>query len=199
MTAHLLRCRCGTVRGHVQPGSLGLRALCYCSDCQAYAHHLCKAREVLDAQGGTEVVITLQDRLGITEGQHQLACLSLTETGLLRWYAACCDTPICNTARDRRMAYVGVMRGAVDHPPGDPIDAFGPLRMRVQTAGATSPVRGTPLPTLTGVVRIAAALAASRLGGRWRVSPLFRPEDGAPIARPEVLSPTELQRAKTAI
>lgn len=197
MTAHPLRCRCGTLRGSVRPGPLGLRALCYCSDCQAYAHHLCKAREVLDAEGGTEVVITLQDRLGFTEGLHMLACVSLTETGLLRWYAACCDTPICNTSRDRRMAYVGVMRVAVDHPPADPVDAFGPLRMRVQTAGAKAPVRGTPLATLAGGTRIAAALAASRLQGRWRQSPLFR-EDGEPLARPQVLSPGELQRAKAA-
>lgn len=197
MTAHPLRCRCGTVRGHVMPGVLGLRAACYCSDCQAYAHHLCKAGEVLDAQGGTEVLITLQHRLGFTEGQRTLACLSLTEQGLLRWYAACCDTPICNTARDRRMPYVGVLRGAVDHPPAAAIEAFGPLRMRVQTAGAKGSVRGTPLATLAGVARIATALAVARLSGAWRASPLFR-EDGAPIAERQVLSNTELQRAKAA-
>lgn len=197
MTDHLLRCRCGTLRGHVQPGVLGLRALCYCTDCQAYAHHLHKAGEVLDAQGGTEVLITLQHRLGFTQGQRMLASLSLTEQGLLRWYAACCDTPICNTAPDWRMAYVGVMRGAVDHPPEAPIDAFGPLRMRVQTGGAKAPVRGTPLATVAGVARIAAALAAARLSGAYKQSPLFRP-DGTPIVEREVLSATELKRAKAA-
>lgn len=97
------------------------------------------------------------------------------------------------------MAYAGVIRGAVDHPPDAPIDAFGPLHMRVQTAGAKAPVRSTPLPTLAGVVRISAALAASRLGGRWRRSPLFRPQDGAPLARPQVLSGAELQRARSAL
>lgn len=198
MTAHLLRCRCGTLRGHVLPGALGLRAVCYCTDCQAYAHHLCKAGEVLDPQGGTEVLITLQHRLAFTEGQRMLACLSLREEGMLRWYAACCDTPICNTARDARMAYVGVMRIAVDHPPAAPIDAFGPMRMRVQTGGAKSRVRGTPLATLAGVARIAAALATARLSGTWRQSPLFREHDGAALTEREVLSATELQRAKAA-
>jgi hypothetical protein len=51
-----LRCRCGRVRGiagDVSPSS-GFRFVCYCGDCQAFAHFLDRA-DVLDAAGGTDI------------------------------------------------------------------------------------------------------------------------------------------------
>ena len=51
-----LRCRCGRMRGvaiDVSP-STGLRFVCYCKDCQAFAHFLERA-DVLDPAGGTDI------------------------------------------------------------------------------------------------------------------------------------------------
>jgi len=52
-----LQCECGQVRGvveKVKPAS-GNRLTCYCSDCQAFAHHVRPKGGVLNAQGGTEI------------------------------------------------------------------------------------------------------------------------------------------------
>ncbi|MFZ2237575.1 MAG: DUF6151 family protein, partial [Dokdonella sp.] len=46
-------------------------------------------------------------------GEDELACMSLSPNGMLRWYASCCSTPIGNTPRDRNMPYVGVVSACV--------------------------------------------------------------------------------------
>jgi hypothetical protein len=89
------------------------RATCYCRDCQAYAHALGNPESVLDHIGGTDIVATLQQHVTLTRGAESLACLSLSERGILRWYAGCCNTPIANTARSPKMSYVGLV-----HLPG---------------------------------------------------------------------------------
>ena len=37
---HPLRCRCGTLRGQVSHPEKVSRGVCYCKDCQAFAHFL---------------------------------------------------------------------------------------------------------------------------------------------------------------
>lgn len=89
-----IRCTCGALRGEVEPSRRVNRGSCYCKDCQAFAHFLGRAEEILDAQGGTEVVQIASRHVRFTAGQEQLACMRLTRRGLLRWYAACCNTAI---------------------------------------------------------------------------------------------------------
>ena len=82
---------------------------CYCRDCQAFAHALGNPGAILDKLGGTDIVATLQQYVTFTKGTEALACLSLSERGLLRWYANCCNTPIANTARNPKLSYVGLV------------------------------------------------------------------------------------------
>jgi hypothetical protein len=89
---HPLQCRCGTLKGYVVHSAGVNRCVCYCSDCQAFAHFLGQPSEILDAQGGTDVIQTRPANVTFTQGQSALACMRLTERGLLRWYAACCNT-----------------------------------------------------------------------------------------------------------
>jgi hypothetical protein len=51
-----LRCRCARVRGVARDVSPrhGLRLVCYCHDCRAFARFLERA-DVLDAAGGTDI------------------------------------------------------------------------------------------------------------------------------------------------
>ena len=86
---HALRCRCGTLQGTVRHTERVNRGVCYCRDCQAYAHALGNAGMILDNLGGSDVVATLQQHVTFTKGTEALACMSLTERGLLRWYASC--------------------------------------------------------------------------------------------------------------
>ncbi len=194
---HRFQCRCGQLTGEVADTRSALHAVCYCRDCQAYAHHLGQADTVLDALAGTEVVGTHARNVSFTGGTEQLACVSLTGKGLLRWYARCCNTPLANTGRDRRMPYVGLVHSCL-RLGGEALEqpAFMPVQMHLETAGAQG---GTP-PRL-GAWRQARALlgfmpriALSRWTGSYRHTPFF---DGAgvPVAAVHVLTPAEHERA----
>ena len=108
-----LRCRCGTIQGTVDPRHVYARAVCYCKDCQAFARFLGSPDQILDRQGGTEIVAILPAAVQFTTGVEKLACMSLSDKGLLRWYASCCRTPIGNTPRDRSTPYVGIDPGVL--------------------------------------------------------------------------------------
>lgn len=193
---HPVQCRCGTLKGEVRHAQRALHAVCYCRDCQAYAHAL-GAPGVLDVLGGTEVAATQPRYLRFTEGADRLACLSLTDRGLLRWYASCCETPIGNTARDSRIPYVGLVHTCLGAPEAA-LHAFGPVRVRVNTQGARAPVPANGLGKVLALAGFAPALAIARLTGSYRQTPFFT-ANGEPVRTPRVLTAEELRRARSAV
>ena len=193
---HPLRCRCGRLTGEISESRKGNRAVCYCRDCQAYAHALHRADIVLDDKGGTDVVATLPRYVSITGGLDALACLSLTEAGLLRWYAGCCGTPIGNTPPSFRLPYVGLMHTCLGSP--ESIEAsFGPVRMRVFTKSARAPVDAMPMSQVVTLSRFIPALLLTRLDGSYRTTPFFT-DDGRPVVQRRVLTRGELDAARAA-
>lgn len=182
-----IRCRCGTLQGHVEPQQAYARAACYCRDCQAFARFLGREAEVLDANGGTDIVATLPASLRFTSGLDQLACMSLSPKGVLRWYAACCRSPIANTPRDPGIAYVGVVGDCLAAERGEKDAAFGPLRIALNAKSALGEVASTPLASFAGVLRIMRGLLGARLRGRHRDNPFFDPGSGEPVRTPHVL------------
>lgn len=196
-TSHRLRCRCGTLTGYVGHPKKARRGMCYCRDCQAYAHALAGDSGILDAQGGTDVVATLQSNVTLTHGNEALACLSLTPNGLLRWYASCCNTPIANTTRNYHMSYVGLVHTCLHDASESLDDAFGPVRMRVNTRSARAPVKPTPFGTLNAVAGLSLALVRARLDGSYRRTPFFDSQ-GIPATSPRILTPDERARAMSA-
>lgn len=183
-----LRCRCGRVRGEVDSARVYARATCYCRDCQAYARWL-GFGGMTDAQGGTDVVAMAPSGVRFTAGQDQIACMSLSAKGLLRWYAACCRTPLGNTPRNAGVHYVGMVPLCFDAAPEAVDAAFGGKdRTVLNTGSASGPVRGTPLMFALGGLRILAGIVGARLRGR-RASPFFD-ANGRPIREPEIAAPT---------
>jgi hypothetical protein len=73
--SHPIQCRCGTLKGHVSRSHGANRCVCYCRDCQAFAHFLGRAGEILDSNGGTDVVQTRAANVVFTEGREALACM----------------------------------------------------------------------------------------------------------------------------
>jgi len=194
--SHPLRCRCGTLTGSVSAPQRASRGVCYCKDCQAFARYLGKADTVLDAMLGTDVIATLPKYVSFTSGVGSLACLSLTDRGLLRWYASCCNTPIGNTLRDYRVPYVGLVYVCLGTP--DSIQAsFGPVRLRVNTKSAKGRPKSMPLSTAAALLRFAPTVLLARLDGSYKVTPFFS-VDGAPIAQRNVLTSAELEAARDA-
>jgi len=196
---HPIRCRCGTVAGTLVRAEHAKRGVCYCRDCQAFAHALGDPAGILDPLGGSDVVATLQQNISIRAGAEALVCLSLTGRGLLRWYASCCNTPIGSTLRDRRIAYVSLLHNCLEHgaPPLD--EVFGPVRMRVNTQSAKGPVSPTRWRTLASAIPVFAAVLRARLDGSYRRTPFFDAATGTPIAPPRVLTAAERERAMSAV
>lgn len=190
---HPLRCRCGTLRGYVVPSSTATRAVCYCKDCQAYARFLGTAG-VADREGGTEVIAMLPRYVHFTAGLDALACLSLSERGLLRWYTSCCKTPIGNTPRDRKLPYAGMIHSCLEG--AAPIDSsFGGRRIAVNARSARGTVVSTPLASASAVLKLVTSSLGTRLSGRYRDNPFFAQETGTPIRPVRVLSRTERAQA----
>jgi hypothetical protein len=196
---HPLRCRCGTLRGYVSYPERANRGVCYCKDCQAYAHFLGKAEDVLDEMGGTDVIATLPKYLTFTQGTEALACLSLKENGLLRWYASCCSTPIGNTQRDFRVSFVGLVHTCLEDPTTTLESSFGPVRMRVNTKTAKGRPKPMPISTIWAILRFMTSLVRARLDGSYRSTPFFAPEQGTPVVRPKVLTTSERDGAMNAV
>ena len=182
-----LSCECGALQGYVEAPDTALRARCYCRDCRAFARFVGAPERVLDAQGGTNIVATVPRRLHFTRGVEHLRCMSLSDGGLLRWYAGCCRTPIGNTPRDPKMSYVGFIDTCL---PGMPAGR-GSVRIAVHTKSAQGKVEYSRFAMFLGTLRIMGRVMAARLGAGYRQNPFFRPGTAEPVVAPQVVSPAE--------
>jgi uncharacterized protein DUF6151 len=187
-TEYPLRCQCGTIQGVLTELKRSNRVVCYCKDCQAFAHALGQAERVLDARGGSDIVQALPKNLRFTQGLDALACLRLTPKGLFRWYAGCCRTPIGNTLPTPKLSFIGLLHVFLDSSEVCLDEAFGPIRTRVNTKSAV----GEPKPKEEGVGRTIGwflrTTLKARFNGDYQRSPFFDPATGAPILAPRVLT-----------
>ena len=195
---HPLGCRCGTLKGYVSHPERVSRGVCYCKDCQAFAHFLGATGDILDAMGGTDVLATLPKYVTFTQGSEVLTCMSLTEHGMLRWYASCCRTPIGNTPRDFKVSHVGLVHTCLEDPPRALKSSFGPVRMRVNTKHAKGKPKLMPMSTITSVLRFLSSLVLARLNGSYKTTPFFT-SDGTPVVSPKVLTSSERERVMNAV
>jgi hypothetical protein len=195
---HPIGCRCGTIQGGVVPSPGAAHAICYCRDCQAYARFL-GTEGVADDSGGTVVVATLPRYVALTAGIESLACMSLSERGLLRWYASCCHTPIANTPRNPKVPYVGVVHNCLEAG-GRSIDAsFGGLRAVANAASARGPVASKPIATGVAVMGLLLWAVVDRASGAYKQNPFFLAGTRTPIRPVRVLSSTERARVYGAV
>jgi Family of unknown function (DUF6151) len=193
----LIHCSCGALRGAVRDASprTGNRVVCYCDDCQAFAHFLRRADDILDQHGGTDIYQTSQGGVTFNAGANHLACVRLTSRGLHRWYAACCNTPIGNTLSSSTIPFVGLILRCLVPPGDDPsMDlTLGPARARAFRKFAQGSVSalaaGESMPRL--MLRFGRLVIQWRLRGDQRRSPFFDARTGTPIVKPRVLTAAE--------
>lgn len=178
-----LRCRCGTIRGHLRgasPHNVN-RVVCHCDDCQAFLHHLGRA-DLLDERGGTDIVQVAPASLTFDEGAEHIAGVRLSPKGLYRWYAGCCKTPLGNTLRPS-VPFVGIalelFQGTPDAPQRDA--AFGPPRGAVfgQYAIGEAPP-GSTKPNVGLLARLIGRILGWKLKGQTWPHPFFDRATGAP-------------------
>lgn len=195
---HPIQCHCGTVQGSVQNTQRVNHGICYCKDCQAFAHFLGKAEAILDGKGGTEIVQTVPDNVSIEQGAERLACVRLTESGLLRWYASCCNTAIGNTSPNFRFPFVGLVHSCLASSQLSLQETFGPPTMHSFVKAAKAPVRVNALAMIPGISRFIAMVARCRLNGGYLRTPFFS-RSGEPVTAPRVLSSAEREELMKAL
>jgi hypothetical protein len=160
----------------VSPRSVN-RVICYCDDCQAYAHQLGRA-DLLNAKGGSDIVQVAPAALSFTKGQDRIAGLRLTPKGLYRWHATCCNTPVGNTLSPA-VPFVGIPVQSFDAPRPD--DVFGAPMGAIQGKFAVGePPAGSTGFNLLLILRAIARVLGWRLGGKTWPHPFFARETGAP-------------------
>jgi hypothetical protein len=191
---HPLQCRCGTIKGYVVRPGMANRAICYCRDCQAFARFLERADTVLDGNRGTAIVATLPKQVHFSQGLESLACMSLSDHGMFRWYASCCRTPIGNTPRDFKTPYVGLIESCLTSSSPSLHESFGPVRMVLNTKYAKGGVKSTPLANLVTMLRLMKSVIGARLNSTYKRNPFFDAETGSPIKRPRVLTKAEREQ-----
>lgn len=197
---HPIQCRCGKFQAQLAHPERGTRTVCYCRDCQAFAHYLGLPEGMLDPMGGTDIVAMAPRYVSLTHGLEHLACMSLSSNGILRWFSSCCRTPIGNTPRDIRTSHIGLVHSCLETGGSSLDEAFGPVRMRVNRRSARGRPDSTP-GTAFALVRYVCSLAWTRISGRYRDNPFFDVRSGMPRVGPRVLTPTqrdELMRAVAA-
>lgn len=194
------RCGCGALEGRAENLSSddGKRLICYCGDCQAFARYLGQDA-MLDAHGGTDLCQLSPARLRIDKGLDKLACLRLGPKGILRWYTACCKTPIGNTVPTRHLPHIGLVSACIQtEEDGTTLDELlGPVTEGVFgrfAKGDRSTLDAHDKTPLGLILRAIAKLLKRRLRGDHRSTPFFDAETGQPIATPKVLSEAERQK-----
>jgi len=184
-----LRCRCGEICGRVAnatPRTVN-RVVCYCDDCQAFAHQLGRA-DLLDANGGSDIIQVAPASLKFVQGQHRIVGLRLTPNGLFRWYANCCHMPVGNTVSPA-IPFVGIIAQAFHDVAQHPGDVFGkPIGAIMGKYAVGNPPAGSRGIELSLLLRAMRMVLAWRLSGQTWPHPFFRRDTRAPIYPLTVLS-----------
>jgi hypothetical protein len=187
-----LHCRCGGVRGRVtevSPKTVN-RVICYCDDCQAFAHHLNRA-DLMDGHGGTDIVQVAPAALTFVQGQERIAGVRLTPKGLYRWYANCCRTPVGNCLSPA-IPFVGIVAQVFESETQKPDALFGrPIgRIFGKHAKGQAPGASTRI-SLSLMMRAIPMVLGWRLRGWVWPHPFFDPTTRAPFYPMATLSPQE--------
>lgn len=187
-------CTCGTITGtltNVGPAE-GDHVICHCTDCQDLTRYLGRAEQVLDAQGGTSLYQSRCARMTIRSGREQLACVHLTDKPTLRWYAACCRTPLFNSYRNGKIPYITTQLAACD--PGVRARLTGPPLGHLFTEDGTGDTGALPRMSMGRLMRrFFPRMIRDMLSGDRRRCELFDAKTLEPITTPHRLTEQERQ------
>lgn len=186
-----IQCDCGKFRAELTqfPQNTPGRLICYCDDCQAFLHYI-KRSELLNQNGGTEVIPAYPADIKFLTGQEFIKCVRLHPAGMYRYFTSCCQTPIANT--DPLRPWAGVHRRMYVNKDATLLDReLGPVKSSImgKYAKGTLPP-GTPQTfDLKGVATVLPFIIKGKILGKAKHSPFFN--NGESIVEPKVLSAEE--------
>lgn len=182
-----IQCECGKFRAELTqfPKNTPGRLKCYCDDCQSFMHYL-KRSDLLDANGGTEIVPIYPSDMKILAGKEQLKCTRIIANGMYRFSTICCNTPVGNT--DFKRAWIGTHRRMF----GNKLDqVFTEVRASIlgKFGHGTLPPGVPEKFNFKGFKVVMPFMLKGQFLKRNRPSPFF--ENEAPVVEPYVLSSEE--------
>jgi len=182
-----LKCACGAVQGKTADidKNVGNRIVCCCDDCQSFAEYLKQEDAVLDQYGGTDIFQMPISHMKISQGHDQIACVKLSEKGMFRWYAKCCNTPIGNSLGSQ-MPFIGVVHNFMDNALTRDED-LGSVRGYLQTKYAKKDVVEQNHSPFKATLRTIFKVLIWKLKGLNTPS-VFFDNNGDPVAKPKVLT-----------
>lgn len=176
-------CDCGAIAGWLDPeaGRSGVHAVCFCRDCRAAELWLGRPDP---APGPVDVLQTTPDRVHFDTGTDRLGLVRLGPKGLMRWYATCCNAPLFNTLAAPKLAFAAIHTARLTDP-----RRIGPVRVHssIPQPGGGTKHKGWGVM----VLRILGGMLAARVTGRWRNTPFFDVQTGAPTVPARVLTKAE--------
>jgi len=187
-----LSCSCREVRGLVTAAAPGqvTRIVCYCDDCQAFLHRLDRA-DLLDDQGGTDIVQLAPASLSFVQGKGRIVGLRLTPRGTYRWYASCCRMPLGNTLGPA-IPFIGIVAQAFESETQKPDQIFGrPIGRIFGKYAVGRPPEGSTRLNPWLVARAVSKVLGWRLRGKTWPHPFFDRARRTPHFPLTTLSPQE--------
>lgn len=189
-----IQCECGKFRAKLKnfPYNTPGRLVCYCDDCQSYLHHL-KRDDLLDANGGTEVIPAYPGDVEILSGKEHLKCMRLSPNGTFRFFTSCCNTPIVNTRP--KEPWAGFLRCVFAAKDAHQINQMlGPVRSRIMGRYAKGvPPADTPEKfNLKAFLTVMPFMLKGKLLKKSKSSPFFAEDGITPITTPH--TPNEAER-----
>lgn len=187
-----LECWCGAVKWSLdeQLTRLGVRYVCHCDDCQAFAHYTGHPELVLDANGGTDAYQLPSSQVKISKGSEHLACVHVTSRRLLRWHCRVCEMPVANTYNNSKLSFISVPLCGSTASERDKILGLSSGHVWKKFGkGNLSKLKNYSI--LKILWRMVSRIIRARVSGDYRNNPFFDKQSGEPINKPYLLNADE--------
>ncbi|ESA33715.1 preprotein translocase subunit [Leptolyngbya sp. Heron Island J] len=125
--------------------------------------------------------------------------MRLTETGLLRWYTTCCNTPIGNTLPIYKMSFIGLIHTCLESSEITLDNAFGATCVHVNTTYSQGEIKANPVDLIVTIIRNVTRVFRARIDGSYKQTPFFLADSGIPIVSPKILSHQEYEDIMSAV
>jgi hypothetical protein len=150
--------------------------------------------DTLDANGGTDIIPVMPSHLQFSQGWDQMQNVRLYRSGMFRWYAGCCKTPIGNAMTSAKMPYIGMAERIFTkkNSVAKVEDEFGPIteRMQAQFAKGELPPGARKTVSPGFMLRVLKFIISAKFTGAGSPSPFFDSE-GIPTKEPYILKKEE--------
>ena len=192
-----LQCECGKFQVVLMafPKNTPGRLRCYCDDCQTYLH-LINRSELLDQNGGSEVIPVYPRDVQILKGKEYLKCMRLSPKGIFRFSTSCCNTPVANTKPGFWLGFHRILYATTDPTKLDNI--LGPVRSSImgRFAKGTLPA-GTPdTYNLKSFICVMPFMLKGKLLKKFKGSPFFEDDGETPVVTSHMVPRPEKNSAR---